>query len=308
MKNKTKNPDIIILGSGIVGCATAKLARERGFTTMIIDKGEKLSASKCIMDIVKLSWINKSIWNEYIDGKKLLDKYAGVEAIEVVNKGKAGGTIEAFDRYDSRKVLDEVVVFGDIHTVNKKKVVYYDQKEKKIEVEAKKAVFVCLGAWTGDFLSRSGYSETAPQLDNKYGEVFELKEDFKPKDGILNFYDWWLPFKSVVFCTIPSLKTSFFGDAHVVKIIEIKDCERDERVKKARAKLRENLRIYLGKKASKNVISEYQGLRPYLKKSEQGFIRKQDKGLYSAVGTAKNGLILCFHIAKDLLSKIEKGK
>lgn len=307
-QKKTGRPDIIIVGAGIVGCALAKYARdEKGYEVLIIDRITAFSASKAIMNVVKRSWVNKTIEKEYLDGLELLEKYAGVEDIKVMNKGKKDKPLEDFKSYSARKILDEKVFRATVDGVSNKKVHFTDWEGKTDVIKAKKAVVICAGAWTPEILKMSGYRENVPMLENAVGEVFELDGKFKPKDGVTAFYDWWLPFKSAVFCPDPNGKTQWFGDAFVAKVKDIENVLEAENVKKCRAKLRENLDKYLGKKAKKHVINDFIGIRPYIaKKANHSFIIKQDKNLYSSVGTAKNGLILCFHMAKEVIKQIEE--
>lgn len=305
---KSGKPDIIIIGAGIVGCALAKYARdEKGYSVMIIDNNRVFAASKCIMNIVKRSWVNKTIEKEYLEGLELLEKYAGSEEIQVMNKGKKDKPMEQFFSYDANKILDENVVFGTVNGVSNKKV-HFTNAEGNVDVfKAKKAVVVAAGAWTPEILKMSGYNDNLPQIEYCVGEALEMKENFKPKDGVKAFYSWWIPFKSAVFCPDPNGKTSWFGDSFVAKVPKLEDMLNNERVIKARAKLRENLEKYLGKKAKKSILEEWVGIRPYIKKNAgHDFVIKQDDNLYSAVGTAKNGLILCFSIAKSIISQIEE--
>lgn len=306
-KKKSNKPDIVIVGAGIIGCALAKYARdEKGYSVVLIDNKQPLSASKCIMYIVKRSWVNKSIEKEYLDGLELLEKYAGSEDIEVMNKGKKDKPMEDFTSYNANNILNEEFIFGTVNGVSNKKVHYTDSKGKVDVLKAKKAVVIAAGAWTNEILKMSDYNDNLPKIENGVGECYEISEKFKMKDKTKAWYLWWIPFKSAVFCQDPNGKTKWFGDGFVAKVPNLQNVLENERVLKARKKLQENFEKYIGKKQMKHVINKCVGIRPYIHKSaNHGFVIKQDKNLYSAVGTAKNGLILCFSIAKELIKNIE---
>ncbi len=53
-----------------------------------------------------------------------------------------------------------------------------------------------------------------------------------------------------------------------------------------------------------NLKAEKEGYRPYIQANEN-IINKYDTNLYAAVGTAKNGTVLCGYIADKLLSIIK---
>jgi hypothetical protein len=94
-----------------------------------------------------------------------------------------------------------------------------------------------------------------------------------------------------------------FGDGSTVKNPK----KMDPRVGMASERLLTHLNDITGTNIDNDkIVAVNEGYRPYLPKGESRFVRKHDEKLYSATGGAKSTTILCGHMAKQVMKKINK--
>ena len=287
--------DVIIIGGGLVGCMTAKYLRSKGLTIKIIDSGHPLAASKCCFGNFKEGWINESIRHEFEDGLSLLNKYSGgLKEITLFNVKKEKE--EEFWIADYRKILDETICVGEVVGIKNKTIEYISAGENFKET-AKEAIIVCVGAFTQELLEQCGY-KNAPKMDRLYGATIHV--DMKIEE---NRITEWCPYKQSVL--LKRDNGFVFGDGFTVKNPKPKD----DRIKDGSERLQKHMNELVGITVPNDKIKEVrEGYRPYLQKGTKNFVNKHDKNLFSATGGAKNTLILCGHMAKQVWKQIQKIK
>lgn len=293
-ENESLRPDVVIIGSGLVGCMTAKHIRSKGLTTMIIDMKHPMAASKCCFGNFKEGWINESIKPEFGDGLALLNKYTGgIKEITLFNVKKERE--DDFFIADFEKILDETVCIGEVVSI-KNNIVSYITAGANMRAIAKKAVIVCAGAFTQEILENSGY-DNAPKLDKLYGATIHVNMNIEE-----NRITEWSPYKQSVL--LKRGKGFVFGDGFTVKNPTVKD----PRVKKGSERLQVHMNELVGITVPNDKIQEVrEGYRPYLKKGTKNFVNQHDDRLFSATGGAKNTMILCGHMAKQVWEKIKNS-
>jgi glycine/D-amino acid oxidase-like deaminating enzyme len=285
---------VVIIGAGLVGSLTAKVLREAGYDSLILDMEHPYAASKCSFGIWKDGWVNDAIRKEYEAGMSTLEKYAGErEVLELFNMKKE--KIDEFYYINPAKVLNEEFLPAEVLSVENNKVKFVMEGQKYM-AKATVAVVVCAGAFTQELLENSGY-KNAPQMDKLWGATMDVDMEIE-ESRIME----WAPYKQCILYKTNG-KKFVFGDGATVKNPQ----ENDPRVKKASARLQEHLDMVTQIKVpNEKIRSVKQGYRPYLKKGTPKFINKHDKRLFSATGGAKNTTILCGFMAQEVLKQIKK--
>lgn len=280
--------DIIIIGSGLFGSATAKMFMEKGMSVLLIDSNDPMAASKCSFGVWRDGWVSSTLRPFVDDGMEFLEKMTGGVQKMLFEDLSAMKEIE-MSRVDCSKILDLTPdIIGEVTEIKNNHVFIGEE-----QYTAKKAVIVCAGAKTYSLLGESGY--ITGKLDSYWGATFDLK---RIKGDTSNKIATWAPYKQSVFMQKDS-NTFVFGDGATVKNPK----PNDPRVEKTSERIVTNMRSLLQCDLVDNITAINEGLRPYIAKGEQ-FIQKHDSMLYSATGGAKNSTILCGYIARELFFKV----
>jgi glycine/D-amino acid oxidase-like deaminating enzyme len=277
---------VTIIGAGLVGSMISRYLNFKGIETIVIDNSQPLSASKCSAGIWKETWINKSIQPMVDESIPILWNLIG--EFEIVEMENSKGEMEKLYYIDKDRILlkEDEITIGKVVTIKNNEVTWLNAKGQEIQTKSD-AVVVAAGVWTCGILGSSGYHNNIDTVDSQWGNVFIFNKEHK-KPSIKN----WAPYRQAVLFN-RSNNTHYFGDGCTVK----NPLNEDIRVKTAQERLIKHAQE-MG--CDFNLIrSNFEGLRPYLKKDAKMFA-VHDTNLFSAVGTAKNGTILCGYIAKKI--------
>lgn len=310
--------DVVIIGCGLVGGMTAKYLRKQGLEVVVVDDENLMSGSKCSFGVWKEGWVNKVIKEEYKDGKDLLDEFGGgITETEFIIKPKPYKSRSMVDKYIVKKTLKReifnhvhcelimkelLVVRGKVDSIEGNRVTVIKNKKDK-EVIVAKLIVVAAGVWTTDILLENGLNIDLPYLDFQWGSVFRLKGLDLPLENQLRE---WSPYKhSLYFRT--SFNTAIFGDGVTVKNPK----ENDERLKVNSDRILIHMGELLGsRKYGGNIVDIQEGYRPYLNKEKTmtgKFVNRHSDWVISATGGAKNSVVLCGHMAKEVWRLFKKG-
>ena len=287
--------DIIIIGSGLVGSATAKYLTSKGMSVLLIDEKNPNAASKCSFGIFKVGWINEKI-NDYVnDGLELVANMAG-----------GISEIEFFDMKREKPVEMQYVNCANILDLSAFTVL--DDKVTKVTnnqvhtsnngiLTASKAVILATGAFTDTILKKSGYDKTLRRTDVYWGATLDVNMKIE-ENRIME----WAPYKQCVLLKTGN-KKFVFGDGASVK----NPSKQDKRIEHVSIRLVQHLNDTTGSNVSSDHITAInEGYRPYLPKDEYGqYVKKHDEKLYSATGGAKNTTILCGYMAQQIFKQIK---
>lgn len=306
--NSRINPEVIVIGAGIVGSMVTKALRAEGFKVLLIDNDNPLAASKCSSGMWSESWIPKRLQKFYEESIDFIQRFHEIDIIPSTNhtpikiKGKIKSTeprVENLNFLDWKKICDQesdklqvVSIVRNIVTCIQNKNRGQHHEFLKTQFVAKYAVFICAGAFTDDILSKSGYATLG--LDKYFGTAIET-QDLKNK---VSKWRYWAPFKKFLAARVGKTLMKFTNDFTVKNPVELGGGELHYRVHEA---LKIHIRFFMGKKYKFHPIytKEMFGVIPAMKVDYKGdFVTKHDTGLYSCTGTGKYATWLSGYLAQ----------
>ncbi len=282
-----KQTDIIVIGAGLVGSMVARHFRANEYEVLVIDSEDKMSASKCSGGLWKAGWVEK-IAEEALHGEAVIRQYFEVQQLTLKN-GK--GEDELFNYVNCNDVLVKPDIFGNVvHIKNNVVNVGYKDGSPYNFIQGKVAVIVAAGYQTNNILEKSNY-ELKSNVDAQWGKIFEFNGQVD-----INRVHIWAPYRQATLFNREGFY--YFGDGCTVKNPK----PNDKRIEFASDRLIEHA---FEMDCNFDVVrGEKEGYRPYIQANEN-IINQYDENLYAAVGTAKNGTVLCGYIADKLLSIIK---
>jgi hypothetical protein len=286
------NPDIIIIGGGMVGGMVAKYLKKQGLSTMIIDSKETYAASKCSFGLWKDGWINDSIRDMAMDGMDLLEEVCdGIETVEVWDMKR--DEIMEMSKVDCGLITNESISYLRVKKIQNNKV-FIDSILDKSEYIANKAVIIAAGAYTDELLIKSNYTDIH-WLNKYWGATLRVNiqiDSHRIKE--------WAPYKQNVLVKVDEQNFTF-GDGASVK----NPLLNDKRIEKTSNRLLQHLTDVSGLTDFGKIKAVDEGWRPYLPKGNDQYIKQHDEKLFSITGGAKNTTILCGYFAKKIFELIK---
>jgi hypothetical protein len=293
--------DVVVIGSGLFGSAIAKQLG-KSFEVTVIDSIDPMAASKCSFGVWKDGWVNEVIKPYVSDGMELLEEMSGgIEEIEFFNMKKE--KVEIFKYADCSNILlrqDSEFLQGEVTGIRNKMVKWTSKSSEEQVIQARYAVIVAAGVWTTKVLQLVDETKGLhlPKMDALYGATLDVK---LPIDSSRMWE--WAPYRQAVL--VKKGPRSFsFGDGATVKNPKVGD----PRIEKTQNRLLQHLNyVTQVSVASDSIMAVNEGFRPYMKKgSPAGFIQQHTPWLFSATGGAKNSTILCGHVAKSMMAKLQE--
>lgn len=282
-----KKVEVIIIGAGLVGSMTARHLRKHKLDVLVIDNNDPLSASKCSGGLWKQGWIN-GIKDEAEIGEGIISRYFPIQEKKLTNDK---GEEEVFNYINCNEVVLKPDVLGSVNRIQNLSVEVIGSKSQSIGTyTATKAIIICAGVYTNTLLSKVGFKPKT-DVDAVWGKVLECEGQISE-----NKISVWAPYRQSTLFNREGFH--YFGDGCTVKNPK----PEDKRIEFATERLIEHA-YNLGCELGGDIVMK-EGLRPYIQKG-QSIVNEYGNGIYAAVGTAKNGTVLCGYIADTLLKKIK---
>lgn len=282
--------DLIVIGGGLFGSMIARYFEHKGAEVIVLDSDEKLSASKCSLGVWRDSWVEKI-------------KVQSENSLEIWDEvGIVPDEVDFFDMDKEEEFKMKWVDFSKIsmrpvpfkvHSVKNNRVKgYYFEDGDQMELKAKNVV-IAAGVYTDFILNNSNYPTIG--LDGYWGANFVVNMNID-----VSRISTWAPYKQNVLHKIDDDHFTF-SDGVKIKNPTLDD----KRIKKVSPRIKTHLdEIVMANVDPEKIVQVREGLRPFLPKGLMSFVNKHDKNLFSATGGAKNGTVLCGHVAKELYQQI----
>jgi len=290
--------DVVVVGAGLFGSMTAKFLKSKGIETIIIDRRDPMSASKCSSGIWRPGWAHK-IQREVEESLPIIAQFTAIDTLPIFDVDKEIET--TIDFIDCNNILNEDFLEGDVkgctYTFNrfnaKIQSVIVDVDGIDIEIECNYVV-VCAGAFTNQVLNRLKMPLHFG-IDGLWGAVIHSSDKLKQ-----NYIQNWAPYKQLYGLTLQrgGEEVSYFtmgssaknppagGDNRTLNI-----GEKLVQYAAATGKLR-------------NIVEIPEGLRPFFVEKEMDFVNRHGVNVLSATGGAKNSTLLCGYAAQRIFQEI----
>lgn len=287
-----KKHDVVVIGAGLFGAATARLLAKQGYDVAVVDSNERFAASKCSFGVWKDGWVDK-VKPYLAEGLDLLDEFCGgIETREFFDLGKED-VVHQFFYADCFKIMtlgpDITVYPHKVHTVQRKAVNLFNGDQ----ITAKKAVIIAAGAYTDNILTQSGFKPRG--IDIYWGATMNVNMHI---DECRIFE--WAPYKQSILHVLDENNFQF-GDGSTVKNPK----GDDPRLNKTSERLQLHMNDVVGINVPhEKIVDVREGYRPYIPKG-QSFINHHGDRIYSATGGAKNSTLVCTYVAQELFKIIQ---
>ncbi len=162
-----KQTDIIVIGAGLVGSMIARVFRDSDYEVVVIDSGDKMSASKCSGGLWKASWVEK-IEEEAKQGEHIIGQYFEIQKLTLKNDKDED---EVFNYVNCNDVLVEPDIVSEVVSIKNNVVICKKHGEFYV---AKVAVIIAAGYHTNHILEKSNY-KLKSNVDAQWGKVFEFE-------------------------------------------------------------------------------------------------------------------------------------
>lgn len=310
-ENSRINPEVIVIGAGMIGSMITKVLRAQGVKVLLIDSRKQWSGSKCSSGLWSNSLIPQDIHQKVEEGMENLQEYAVINNVQCENldkikeRPKAGRPSlkpkEPIKRIDNMLSVDwrdicnveaenlEVIAIHDrIVTCFREKNGQHNEKVK-MQFVARLGVFICAGAYTDNLLHKSNYPMLG--IDRHWGSCFEAR-DITLKNSKIKT---WAPYMHIIAARISKTIVKFSNGSSVINPPE----NGDERCSDSHFRLQDHIRELMGIRYKLTNPKAVYGLRPHMPKELKGeFVNQHDRNLFSCTGTGKNTTVLCGYVAK----------
>lgn len=288
---------VLIIGAGLFGSMVAKHLRSQGIESLIVDRRDPLSASKCSSGIWRPGWAGK-IASQVEQSLPVISRYTAIDTLPIFDADKEAETM--IDFIDCNNILNEDFLEGDVvgctfddnRPNTKVRSVIVDVDGTKIEIGCTELV-ICAGAFTNAILEKLKLP-VLYGLDTHWGAVLHCREKLKH-----NFIQNWAPYKQLYGLNLirDGKEVSYFTMGMSAKNPPLGG---DNRTLAIGEKMEAAARGF----KMKNIIEIPEGNRPFFVEKDTDFVNKHTVNVWSATGGAKNSTLLCGYVAQRIFQEI----
>lgn len=285
---------VLIIGAGLFGSMVAKHLRSKGIDSLIVDRRDPLSASKCSSGIWRPGWAGK-IAHQVEQSLPIISLYTAVDTLNIYDADKEVET--SIDFIDCNNILDEEFIEGEVvgcskETSGKVHSVYVEVDGTKIEIDCE-YLLICAGAWTNAVLEKLKLPVLFG-LDAHWGAVLHCQDKLQR-----NFIQNWAPYKQLYGLNLVrnGQEVSYFTMG-----MSAKNPPRggDNRTLAIGEKMEAAARGF----KMKQIIEIPEGNRPFFSEKDTDFVNRHGANVWSATGGAKNSTLLCGYVAQRIFQEI----